>query len=74
MKLDLLLMAGGSHFVGVILKLFCGLQTKASSRDSINQYFDVLEDTLDQYDLHGKPNLVFNMDKTGLPLDPILSP
>ena len=45
-------------------------RAKASSRESINQYFDVLEDTLDQYDLHGKPNLIFNMDETGFPLDP----
>ena len=45
-------------------------RAKASSREFIYQYFDVLEDTLDQCNLYRKPNVVFTMDETGLPLDP----
>ena len=30
----------------------------------------MLQDTLDEYNLHGKPSLIYNMDETGFPLDP----
>ena len=34
------------------------------------QYFDLLEKTYDEYNLHGQPGLIFNMDETGMTLNP----
>ena len=45
-------------------------RAKASDVAVINKYFDMLEATLLEYDLLDKPCQVFNMDETGLPLDP----
>ena len=45
-------------------------RAKGSCPEAINQYFDMLQDTLDEYNLHGKPSLIYNMDETGFPLDP----
>ena len=42
----------------------------ASDRISIDNYFDELEQTLEENGLFDKPCLVFNMDETGMPLDP----
>ena len=42
----------------------------ASDRDVIARYFDLLEHTLVENDLHDKPCQLFNMDETGMPLDP----
>ena len=42
----------------------------ASDPELISRYFDLLEETLDQYDLKEKPCQIFNMDETGLCLDP----
>jgi hypothetical protein len=36
----------------------------------LEQYFDVLEETLTEYDLMEKPNLIFNMDESGIPFEP----
>ena len=36
----------------------------------LNQYFDVLEETLTEYDLMKKPNCIFNMDETGVAMEP----
>lgn len=35
------------------------------------QYFDLLERTLAENDLIDKPSQIFNLDETGMPLDPI---
>ena len=34
------------------------------------RYFDILEDTYNEHKLYDKSALVFNMDETGLPLNP----
>ena len=36
----------------------------------INQYFDILEDALEENDLLDKPCQIYNLDETGMPLDP----
>ena len=45
-------------------------RVKASDRDSLNAYFDILEDTLDENNLMSQPCLIFNVDETGLSLNP----
>ena len=42
----------------------------SSSPDIINHYFDLLESTIVDNNLLGKPSQIFNMDETGMPLDP----
>ena len=42
----------------------------ASDRDILDNYFDELECTLEENGLLDKPCLIFNMDETGMPLDP----
>ena len=42
----------------------------ASNSESIERYFDLLEETLDVYRLRERPHLIFNMDETGMPLNP----
>ena len=36
----------------------------------MNAYFDILEETLEENQLQGKPCQIFNMDETGLALNP----
>ena len=45
-------------------------RASAADHDVIMRYFDLLERTLEDNDLHDKPCQLFNMDKTGMPLDP----
>ena len=45
-------------------------RASASSQASIDNYFDILEHTLQTTGLHGYPALIFNMDESGFPLDP----
>ena len=42
----------------------------ASNPEIINNYFDLLESTLVENDLLDKPAQIFNIDETGMPLDP----
>ena len=42
----------------------------ASNPETINSYFDLLEQTLDTYNLQDHPELIFNMDESGIPLNP----
>ena len=42
----------------------------ASTRDVIDHYFDLLEETLLANELKGCPCQIFNMDKSEMPLDP----
>ena len=42
----------------------------ATDPDIMNRYFDLLEETLLRYELKDKPCCIFNMDETGLPMDP----
>ena len=42
----------------------------ASDPEIINNYYDLLECTLCDNDLMDKPSQTFNLDETGMPLDP----
>ena len=42
----------------------------ASDRCVLDSYYDELESTLVENDLNDNPCLIFNMDETGMPLDP----
>jgi hypothetical protein len=42
----------------------------ASIRDAIDCYFDLLEETLLENELKDCPCQIFNMDESGIPLDP----
>ena len=45
-------------------------RAKASDISVVNKYFDLLQCTMDEYDLHDKPCQLFNVDETGMPLNP----
>ena len=45
-------------------------RAKAIDVGVINKYFDMLDATLLEYNLHDKPCQLFNIDETGMPLDP----
>ena len=45
-------------------------RAKATDPEVLFRYFDLLERTLDENNLRGKPNQIFNMDESGMPLDP----
>ena len=40
-------------------------------RKILQRYFDLLEETFTEYDLYDKPTAIFNMDETGMPLNPV---
>ena len=40
------------------------------NRENIEQYFDLLKEVLDEFDLQNPPEQIYNMDETGVPLDP----
>jgi len=40
-------------------------RASASTKECIDNYFDVLEQVLDDYDLRDQPSLIFNMDESG---------
>ena len=42
----------------------------AVNEETINGYFDLLEDTLKQNDLENAPSQIYNIDETGVPLYP----
>ena len=43
---------------------------KGSDTEALHTYFDMLEHTLSSNDLADKPCQIYNMDETGMPLDP----
>ena len=45
-------------------------RARASTRECINSYFDLLENTLQEIGLADYPALYFNVDETGFALDP----
>ena len=45
-------------------------RASASTRASVDNYFDILEQTLKNAGLCDYPGLVFNMDESGFPMDP----
>ena len=42
----------------------------AMNEDTLKQYFSLLEDTLKENDLINSPTKLYNVDETGIPLDP----
>ena len=73
-------MVGGSHLGADILYImwlflcisepFFYIRAISSSPDIINNYFDLLKGTIVDNNLLGKPSHIFNVDETGMPLDP----
>ena len=45
-------------------------RSKAADPEMLSHYFDLLEETVVANGLEGKPGQIFNMDETGVPLDP----
>ena len=43
---------------------------QTSDPEMISRYFDLLELTLEENELRGKPGQIFNMDESGMPLNP----
>lgn len=42
----------------------------ALSKSNLNYYFDLLKTEFDKYDFHAHPESIYNMDETGVPLEP----
>ena len=40
------------------------------NKESVNQYFNLLEETMASHNIRKSPNQIYNMDKTGMPLSP----
>ena len=40
------------------------------NKESINQYFNLLEETMASHNIQKNPNQIYNMDETGMPLSP----
>ena len=46
------------------------LRMDAVNGDTMKQYFDLLEDVLTEHNLKDLPSQIYNMDESGMPLDP----
>ena len=40
------------------------------NKETMDHYFSLLKDTLEEHDLLDKPEQIYNVDENGLPLDP----
>ena len=47
-----------------------GVRIDAINEDNMRKYFDLLEEVFDELDLKNHPERIYNMDETGMPLDP----
>lgn len=45
-------------------------RARASDPEVVSRYFDLLEQTLDENGLRDRPGQIFNMDESGMPLNP----
>jgi len=45
-------------------------QMSAVNKDNINHYFDLSQEVFDEHDFSAHPEAIYNMDETGMPLDP----
>ena len=45
------------------------VRMNAINRETLQQYFSLLKDVLDEHDLHSKPAQIYNVDETGVPFD-----
>ena len=43
----------------------------AINSETISQYFKLLKETLEQNNLMNSPQQIYNVDETGVPLDPM---
>ena len=46
------------------------VRSKATDPEMLQRYFDLLEETVKGNKLEGRPGQIFNMDESGMPLDP----
>ena len=46
------------------------LRMDAMNKDTIDHYFNLLEDTLKEHNLLDAPSQLYNVDESGIPLDP----
>ena len=46
------------------------VRMNAMTQENLKSYFDLLEEVLDENDLKNHPERIYNMDETGVPLDP----
>ena len=46
------------------------IRMNAINDDAVNQYFDLLENTLTEHSLLQHPSQIYNVDESGIPLDP----
>ena len=42
----------------------------AVNKETMDHYFSLLKDTLEEHNLLDKPEQIYNVDESGLPLDP----
>ena len=42
----------------------------AVNKETMEQYFSLLNDVMTEHDLHSNPSQIYNVDETGVPLDP----
>ena len=47
-----------------------GVRMDALNRETINNYFDLLQELNDEFGFDEHPDTIYNMDETGMPLDP----
>ena len=47
-----------------------GVRMSAVNSENINYYFDLLEEVFEQYGFDDHPEAIYNMDETGMPLEP----
>ena len=48
----------------------CKARALATNEAVINQYFDILEEAFTENQILDKPCQMYNLDETGIPLDP----
>ena len=46
------------------------VRMNAVNPENVNKYFDLLEKVFDECDFHSHPEAIYNMDETGMPLEP----
>ena len=46
------------------------MRMDSTNKEAITQYYNLLEDTLQEYDLMNSPVQIYNMNESGMPLDP----
>ena len=42
----------------------------AINKDTLGQYFSILKDVMEEHSLYDKPSQIYNIDESGVPLDP----